>query len=704
MPAPFNTTSPSPSRALFGVTLVNGRTFTVAGPDGSLEAAGDGTIFEDVRMLSTFQFMIADQDGDIPRELLGTSSPTPFHSLAVSRPDPGRMKIAGEPTELYVHRQWVGHGSRHDIEIRNTGAEPITRKLTLHVATDFANLFDVKANQPSGVSASMVIEEGGSIALCPLGRADELLVRVASDPVPENLDCHECLLEWDLTCEPRSVVSVAITFTPIWDGHEPSFLFPLGTIPSSGFPARTTPPSNDHAPHVTSTDPRLTHAFSRTLEDLASLRIFDPSNPSNVVIAAGAPWFMTLFGRDSLLTSWMALPFAPELAKGVLTALGELQGSASMPETEEEPGKIIHELRRHGSSEAFSHRGRYFGTIDATPLYVMLAAETARWGHLDDHELAAIWPNIVGAVHWTLRALDRGPGEFIAYERSTAIGLANQGWKDSWDGINFADGHIVDRGPIALVEVQGYAYAALVGAAMLAERRDDGVLDPTMLLARAERLRERFNEAFWLEKISSFSVGLSGEQQHIDSVTTNPGHAVWTGIADVDLANRYLDRCLDGDLWSGWGLRTLSPSSAAYNPLSYHNGSVWPHDTSIVAAGAALVGRHDVVRAVVDGALDATQHFEGRPPELFAGIGRSDVPTPVSYPSSCSPQAWSSASIMLNLRSLLGLGPPPSGSVLPVVKETPDRSMPFSVTGIRVGATRVQVSSVGEHPLLQKQA
>ncbi|MDQ1424289.1 MAG: hypothetical protein QOD72_1787, partial [Acidimicrobiaceae bacterium] len=258
------------------------------------------------------------------------------------------------------------------------------------------------------------------------------------------------------------------------------------------------------------------------------------------------------------------------------------------------------------------------------------------------------------AVAWIVGDGDSDGDGFIDYRRSDPSGLSNQGWKDSWDGVVFADGSL-PRGPVALVEVQGYSYAALVGAAELADvmglaRHTDD------LLGRAERLKERFNELFW-DPRGWFAVGLDGDGRRIDSMTTNPGHALWTGIADANLANQYLDRLTEPAMWTGWGLRTLAETMVAYDPLSYHNGSVWPHDTALCAAGAARYGRWDVVDQIVGGAFDAAREFSGRPPELFAGISRAAAPMPVAYPSSCSPQAWASASILLLIRTMLALAP-----------------------------------------------
>jgi glycogen debranching enzyme len=269
----------------------------------------------------------------------------------------------------------------------------------------------------------------------------------------------------------------------------------------------------------------------------------------------------------------------------------------------------------------------------------------------------------------------------------------NQGWKDSWDGISFEDGRL-PTGPLALAEVQGYVHAALRAAAELAElaeisdadeRSTD--LDPDDLRDEADQLAGRFEGAFWMESSACYAVGLDGGDRPIDSVTTNPGHAVWAGITDPERSNRYLDRILDDGLFNGWGLRTLSPASRRYDPLSYHNGSVWPHDTALVAAGAARIGRHDVVALLVDAALDVAVLDGGRPPELFSGVHRDVVDVPVPYPSSCSPQAWSSASTLLNVRSSLVLEPP-TAMELPPRLGSVGTPILATLAGIHVGSER----------------
>jgi glycogen debranching enzyme len=690
MSSPFNGVGDAMPGKVDELTLVNGRTFLVSGADGALTRPSHGVVFEDLRMLSSVQVRFGTADPTrttISRQLLGVTAPTPFHAVFVSRPDP---HAASELRELYVHRQWIGRGIRHDIELHNTGDQPIRRTVTTYFDTDFAHVFDMKAGRRGTATTRLAWERG-------VGRLSDVaddgrVVEIRAEPSPTDVEGSAKQLAWDIECEPRKMVVVSVSFEPCWDRQPAGIAFPIGTAASQAWPATRLDHWRRVAPTLVTDDARLSVAIGASIADLASLRIFDRHHAERVVVAAGAPWFMTLFGRDSLITSWMVLPFLPELAIGTIDTLAELQGTGVHPKTEEEPGRILHELRRHGGDAAFANRGRYFGTVDATPLFVMVVGEAARWGHLPRDELAARWPSVWAAVGWIRRGIEAGNG-FLRYRRSTNVGLVNQGWKDSWDGVSFADGRLPD-GPIALAEVQGYAYAALRAAAELSEHVGDATRgeEPSaqMLRLEADQLAERFDAAFWIEPAASYAVALDGDDRLVDSVTTNPGHAIWCGIADPTRANRYLDRILDDDLFSGWGLRTLSPTGARYDPLSYHNGSVWPHDTAIVAAGAARIGRRDVVRRLFDAALDAAARTGGRPPELFAGLDRDVVDIPVPYPSSCSPQAWASASILLHLRSSLGLEPPTSAAHRPRISA--DGPEMASVTGIRVGTDRFVIS------------
>ena len=673
-------TADSPGESLDGVTLVNGRTFVVARTDGSLRRASDGAVFEDLRMLSRLSLAVGTPETVFERQQLGQASITPFQASVLSRPDPETPGLS--IGEYYVHRQWAGAGVRHDIELYV--GDPVDRRVAVSFDTDFAHLFDVKAGRESSTRATLRWHDDRGMLADP--DDPDRGVEVRATPLPTEVDVDVKRLTWDLRCTPGDATTVSLSFEPCWDRRPAGLAFPIGSPIAASWPSQNLEAWRQAAPTVTTEDARLGLAIDTSIADLASLRIFDPEHAERVVIAAGAPWYMTLFGRDSLLTSWMVMPFLPQLALGTLAALSDLQGTKDRAESEEQPGKIIHELRRHGGDAAFADRGRYYGTVDATPLFVMAAAEAHRWDQLVGDELAHRWANVLAAIGWVRRRMAADPGGFLTYHRSTEIGLVNQGWKDSWDGVNASDGRL-PTGSVALVEVQGYAYAALRGAAEMARSLDEPGLDPDQLDVEADQLAERFDKRFWDARSSTYAVALD-DGRRVDAVTTNPGHAIWCGIARPERAVRYLDRAMD-ELYTGWGLRTLSPMCKRYDPLSYHNGSVWPHDTAIVAAGAARVGRFDVVEQLFDAALEVAEQCAGRPPELFAGIAREVIDVPVAYPSSCSPQAWASASTLLHVRSLLQLSPP-TGDGMPTVANTSTRST-STLSGIRYGADRFEI-------------
>ena len=649
-----------PAGGRHDLVAVDGRAFAISDEAGDMRSATHGLVYDDLRHLSVLRAWVVGGR----TELLAASTPSPLSAVVVSRvvtsvedeghprdDDPREAGSADVAEVLVIRRRWLSGGLVDELTLRNPHPLPVVVQLELEVAADFAHVFDVKNGVVHARRASVVATPGGWTMHAPeeAGEArDSTVVRL--EPTPDEADPEQGTATWRLRIEGRQQSTVTVTAVPVSAGV-PARL----EAPSAGATAiRQLEPWRSSVPSVASLDARIPAALDQALADLAALRIVDEAHPDRPVVAAGAPWFMTLFGRDSLLTSWMTLPFDASLAGGVLASLADLQGTEDDPLSEEQPGRIIHELRRHGGSGPFSSRSRYYGTVDATPLFVGLVAEAWRWRALDEEALGHLAPAVGRAVEWTLGAGDSDGDGFVDYLRRDPRGLANQGWKDSWDGINRADGTL-PGGPLALVEVQGYAYQALRGAAELATRVDIGH-HADDLERRAEALKDRFNDRFW-DRRGWFVLGIDGEGRPIDALTTNPGHALWSGIADDDKARTYVERLVDPDLWTGWGLRTLAASMEAYDPLSYHNGSVWPHDTALCVAGAARYGCWEAVDLIVDGALEATRHFAGRPPELFAGVSRDDVPMPVAYPSSCSPQAWASASVLLLLRSMLGLRP-----------------------------------------------
>lgn len=674
------------------LVTVDGRSFCISDEGGDMVAATHGLVYGDLRHLSRLRLSVAGGR----TELLAASTPTPMSAVVASRvllPVQQRSGEAGAAhgdvaDVLAVRRRWLSGGLVEELTLSNPHPLPVAVRLDLEVAADFAHVFDVKTGTPSQRQARAVPTPDGWVleSAGEQGPDGADSTEVVLSPAPDRTNPERGTVTWELRIDGRQQVTVRVDVRPV----------------SAGVPARMEPPVpgatpisqlatwRSGVPSVTSLDPRLPTAVDQALVDLAALRIVDEAHPDRPVVAAGAPWFMTLFGRDSLLTSWMTLPFDASLAGGVLESLADLQGTEHDPASEEQPGRIIHELRRHGGNGPFSSRSRYYGTVDATPLFVGLVAEAWRWRALDDDALARLAPAVGRAVGWTLGAGDSDGDGFLDYLRRDPRGLQNQGWKDSWDGITRADGSL-PTGPMALVEAQGYAYSALHGAADLAAHVDIGH-HADDLRRQAEALKDRFNEAYW-DRRGHFVLGLDGEGRQVDALTTNPGHALWCGIADDDKARAYVDKLVGDDLWTGWGLRTLAASMGAYDPLSYHNGSVWPHDTAICIAGAARYGCWDAVDLLVDGALEAASRFDGRPPELFAGVSRDDVPMPVAYPSSCSPQAWASASVLLNVRSMLGLRPTTDRSGLELARAdlsgVPDLLLERLEFGGRAVAVRV---------------
>jgi glycogen debranching enzyme len=626
------------------LTLVDGRAFVISDVSGDVRGGVHGLVYDDFRHLSRFVVTI-DGHRLTPIARAATS---PFDALVVHRLHDAD---GGELPGLLVRRRRIATGFRDDLELWSTDGRDVSVRLTIEFGADFAHIFDVKAG--AGRGAAPMRADADGIELTDLDTSAG--TRVRWDRPPLTIDQIDGVGTWELHAGPRQRARMTLAVEPVVDGAAVDPAPPNLMGPGPGVAVRDLADWRDSSPRVTSIDPRLRNAVDQALADLVALQIRDVAHPDRVVVAAGAPWFMTLFGRDSLLTAWMSLPFDALLAPGVLLSLAELQGRRDDPIAEEEPGKILHELRRRGGSGPFSSRERYFGSVDSTPLFVMVVGEAWRWGALDLETLEQLRPAVEAAIGWLEASMTDG---FLTYQRRGDRGLANQGWKDSWDGITFADG-TQPTPPIALVEVQGYVYAALHAAAELADAAP-GTLDATALRQRAEDLKDRFNATFWDHR-DWFALGRDGHGTIIDALTTNPGHALWCGLASEDHARVYLDRLGEPELWSGWGLRTLASSMAAYDPLSYHNGSVWPHDTAICAAGAARYGRWDVVDRIVEGSLDAAAHFAGRPPELYSGVARDDLPVPVSYPASCSPQAWASASILLLVRAMLGLQPTPDG-------------------------------------------
>ncbi len=669
--------SESPERG--GQTLVEGTTFVVSGPGGDIEEPSEGLFVRDARVISRWLLRI---DGE-PLDPLGGFTSEPFAGVFV-----GRSRVRDghvEPTLIVERRRYLGSGMREDLVLRNFGNEAAGVSVTVEVAADFADLFAVKRGKPAdgdGVAVTAGLEVWSAAARH--GRSDRA-VHVRAPGASASTDA----LSYRAVVPPHGEWSASLAVVAEVDGQELPMRFPLDSPVERAAPARRIAEWQRTSPTVRSDSLALRLTVSRSEDDLAALRLADPTEPDLTAIAAGAPWFMALFGRDSLLTSSLTLAVNPDLAVGTLRALARHQGRKVEPLSEEEPGRILHELR-FGADVSFALGGaeRYYGSVDATPLFVVVLGQLARWG-VGPAVIDELLPAADAALTWITTYGDRDGDGYVEYLRATDRGLRNQGWKDSADGINSADGTLAQP-PIALVEVQAYVYAAYAARAELAAHRGDHTT-AAHWSGQASTLKRRFNEDFWLADRGYFAVGLDAEKRPIDALASNMGHALWAGIAEPDKAGAVAERLISPDLFTGYGIRTLASTMGAYNPASYQNGSVWPHDTALCVAGLARYGYARHAQRVAAGLIEAAAYFSGRLPELFCGFDRAEVPGPVPYPASCSPQAWAAAAPIGILTALLALDPDVPGGVVQVAPALPPEWGAVQVDGVPLGRTRISI-------------
>jgi glycogen debranching enzyme len=672
---------PPPTSGGSVVTLVEGSSFCASAPSGDVERDGwHGLFVADTRVLSCWSLTI---EGRPAEPLTVVDEGEPYRATFVSRASPRHGLV--DSTLLVLRSRYVGDGLREDIVLRNFGPEAVSLLLRLTVDADFADLFAVKERR-AAVPADVTTEaraDGLQFGTEAYGGFRWVQITATGSPqvAPGQIDFPVVVparSEWS-TC---LSVQVSVAGRPLAPRHRCGE--PLDLSPS----ARRMQAWRLSSPRAASPDSALVRTLRSSVRDLGALQIQDPEHPERRVVAAGAPWFMALFGRDALLSSWMALPVDPTLALGTLQTLARYQGAKEDPRTEEQPGRILHEVRLGAESALALGGGRaYYGTADATPLFVALLGELHRWG-LPEPEVAALVPAADRALHWIDRQGDLNGDGFVAYRRATDLGLANQGWKDSFDAINRADGRLAAP-PIALAEVQGYAYAAFLARAELADALGDGPRVARHWRERAAALKAAFNERFWMPDKQAYAVALDGAGEQVDSVTSNMGHCLWSGIVERDKAQAVARHLLGPRLWTGFGVRTLADDMGAYNPVSYHNGSVWPHDTAIAAAGLARYGFRTEVQQLAIGLLDAAQFVGSRLPELFCGFDRAEFGVPVPYPTSCSPQAWAAAAPLLLVRSLLGLDPDVPAGVVQMAPAFPEHMLPLQLSRIPLAGTRV---------------
>jgi glycogen debranching enzyme len=620
------------------LTLVEGATFAVSDRLGDIDARrAHGLFYRDTRVLSRWELRV---DGHRP-EVLAVHQAEPFRAEILAR-----VVGAGGASQLLVRRlRYVSDGMREDLQVRNLSRATVRATVDLSIAADFADIFDVKDRRRPPERRLTVQARGEALSLGLEDHRRGVQIRAEGGEATADGLGFEVEIAGGAQWEGHVLVRPSV------DGHDVIPPFPVDRPVEQAVPLLRLQEWRARAPAMSSADPMVQRTLHRSLDDLGGLRISDPVDPGAEVIAAGAPWFMALFGRDSLLTSYMVLPLDAGLALGTLRALARAQGTVSDPDTEEEPGRILHETRM-GLDFPLARGGAstYYGTADATPLFVTVLGELSRRGEFPE-AVAELLPHADRALEWILESGDRDGDGFVEYQRATPTGLLNQGWKDSFDGINHADGRMAE-GPIALCEVQGYVYSAYLARAQLARSAGEP-LRATLWDDRAEKLKTAFDAAFWMPQHGWYAVALDGGKAVVDALTSNVGHCLWSGIVQEDRAAELVGHLMSPEMFSGWGVRTLATSMGAYNPISYHNGSVWPHDNALLVAGLMRYGFVDEAQRVARAIFDAAEAFGGRLPELFCGFDRGEYPVPLPYPTSCSPQAWAAATPVQLVSSLL---------------------------------------------------
>ena len=632
------------------ISILKGSAFVVSDRLGDVrDGPGDATglFYRDMRHISRWQLRLNG------RELSVMSAETLEYDEAVFFLVEPTGTIYRNPAMSLIRRRQVADGLREHLELHNHGLQRVEVEISLLFDADFADLFEVK-DELTKTGELYRMHEHGGMTLGYL-RGDfrrETYIRAAGAFITDES------LSFRVTLEPREVWRATIVVTVGMGRAEP--------VPQRMHRPEMPITLEDWlgaAPKVDTDWHELRQTYRRSLVDLAALRFYPESVPSSLP-AAGLPWFMALFGRDSLITSYQAIPFVPELARTTLLALGAQQATEWDDFRDAEPGKILHELR-DGELAHFLERPQspYYGSADSTPLYLIVLDEYERWTG-DAETVRQLEPTARAALEWIERYGDSDGDGYIEYiTRNPQTGLENQCWKDSWNSIVHPDGQVA-HAPRATCEIQGYAYDARVRTARLA-REVWGDADLADRLERdAAALRAQFDNDFWLPDVGFYALALDGDKKPVPTLTSNIGHLLWSGIVTDERVEAVVGHLTGDRMFSGWGLRTLADGQPAYNPIEYHNGTVWPHDTALVAAGLARYGRRHEANRFVVALMEAASHFGFRLPEAFAGYDRATTQVPVAYPSACSPQAWAAGAPLLLLRVVLGLEPTANGLVV----------------------------------------
>jgi glycogen debranching enzyme len=672
------------------LVIKDGELFLCARTDGDVAAAkvsGEGFYAHDTRYLSEIRFEV----GNAPPVALSYAA-VDDHAI-VDSTNAGLQREGLPPVpqqSLSISRELMIASGRlyYLVRVLNFLRDAVTTSVSLALAADFADIFEVRGGSRRAARGHALapkrLERG--LVLADVGEDEvfrEAVIELYPQPAEVELDADCVRAYWEVTLEPGVPVTVLMTAEPSLGGRRR----PRRRIGTAA--AELAQVGSEWTSRCTSITSDNVLFDGLTAVSERDLRALVMPAPGGRIVSAGIPWYVAPFGRDALVTATEALLLNPDLARDALRVLAKLQATQDDRWRDAEPGKILHELRVGELAGAgIVPHTPYYGTADATPLFLMCAADYYAWtGDLET--VRALRPALDAALRWIDEFGDLDGDGFIEYERRSPGGLRNQGWKDSHDSVVHADGSLAE-GPIALVEIQGYVYRAKVAIAAVYDAF--GAPDTAVRLrVEAERLREAFNEAFWNPAEGTYVLALDGRKRKVASVTSNPGHCLYCGIVEPDKAAAVAERLMADDMFCGWGVRTLSSSCTAYNPMSYHNGSVWPHDNAIIAAGLKRYGHDAAVRRIADALFDvATSARDFRLPELYCGFDRSERPAVVAYPVACIPQAWAAAAPFLLLQAMLGISADAPARALRIERPVlPDWLGRIGLERVRIGDASV---------------
>jgi len=662
-------------------------TFLLTDPDGNVPAGntkGFGIYHADTRHLSAYSLTL---NGMRPVRLLSTAELGYAMEQVMTNPtmnqDGGRTILRGS---IELRRQRViGDVLEETLRITNYNPFPVTLNLLYEFDADFADIFDVrgyKRERFGRMHDPVVSERAIEYAYSGIDGRDRR-TRVVFDRKPDYLDASTALFRMTLPPRETSMVHIEIQLHETGDPD-------IRRIHRIDSVANEYEAWMESCTQISTDNVFLNRVLTRSLQDVRML--WSETHEGDIYPAAGTPWFDALFGRDSCILSMQMLAYRPSIAKACLHLLAKWQGNRVDHARDEEPGKILHELRFDElSSSGELPYSPYYGSIDSTPLFLLLAAEYYAWT-ADDDTLRELMPALRQAIAWMDEYGDPERSGFLSYEKRSAKGLLNQGWKDSWDAVVHRDGTLA-RAPVSLCEVQGYAYGARARLADAFDRIGERKL--AMQLRRdAKELRKRFNDAYWVDDIGYYAMALDGEGAQVAPFSSNPGHCLWTGIIDERRAAATVDHLMSPKLNSGWGIRTLSTANPRFNPIGYHVGTVWPHDNSLIAMGLKKYGFAEELNSLTSAIFDAAVSFEYfRLPELFGGDTRTAYGPPVPYPVACRPQSWAAGAMPLIMQAILGLhAEAPDGQLRIVDPELPYWLHSVSVRNLRIGEGTVSLN------------